>query len=38
MKSTLAIFVSLGLLGLAFGGGRTALMLHAHSAPVFAMR
>jgi hypothetical protein len=28
MKSVLAFVVSLGLLGVAFGGGRAALMFH----------
>jgi hypothetical protein len=37
MKSAMAFLVSIGLLGVAFGGGRTVLMVHAR-APVAAMR
>lgn len=37
MKSPLAFLVSLSMIGVVFGGARTALMLHAH-APLVAMR
>jgi hypothetical protein len=36
-KAALAAVLVLGLVGLAFGGGRTALLMHAHSTMV-AMR
>lgn len=37
MKAALAFLVTLGLIGVTFGGGRTALMIHAHHTMV-AMR
>ncbi len=37
MKSALTVFLCFSLLGLVFGGGRLALMLHA-SETVVAMR
>jgi hypothetical protein len=37
MKSALAAVLTISLIGLAFGGGRTALMMHSHSTLV-AMR
>jgi hypothetical protein len=36
-KSALAAVLVLSLIGLAFGGGRTALLMHAHGTMV-AMR
>lgn len=38
MKSALAALLSLGLLVLAYGGGRSALMTHLHSSMVVAVR
>jgi hypothetical protein len=34
MKSALAALLSLGLLSVVFGGGRTALMVHASTSVV----
>jgi hypothetical protein len=37
MKSAVAVLVSVGLLGVVFGGGRTLLMMHTRTA-IVAMR
>jgi hypothetical protein len=37
MKSALAVLVSFSLIGVAFGGGRAALMVGAHH-PIVLMR
>lgn len=37
MKSALAALLSLGLLSLIYGGGRTALMVHTHGTVLAAM-
>lgn len=31
MKSALAAVLAISLIGLAFGGGRTALLMHSHN-------
>jgi hypothetical protein len=36
MKSALAVLLSLGLLSVVYGGGMTALMMHAHGVATVA--